>query len=131
MNNTIRTFTFAFLTALFANTVFAQETTMEVIAGYVNDEVHRQKEGKFIGDILSAAMIKWVSVGSAGMSVDVFPKDSDRARYLLAKALIKQPMHITLSVKSDSENRYLVISPQDVIKQYEALKAEQDAAANP
>ena len=63
--------------------------------------------------------------------MDVNVKDADRARYMVALVLIKQPMDIDLCIQSGSGNRYLNISPEDAIKQYQILKAEQGAAANP
>jgi len=102
-----------------------QETRQVAIASYSALGQKKGESASFASIILNSAQIKSVSVGSVGWYVYVSSKDADRARYLLAKGLINQPLKMTLVVLSDRGNSYHKISPKEVIKQYEATTAEQ------
>jgi hypothetical protein len=93
----------------------------------------RSPTGRHVAQILDGNKIKWTEMVDPNgyVTADVTPKDSDRARYLLAQTCLSENLNIILLVHSQTDkSRWIQISPRDAIIRYHKA-AEQSAAANP
>lgn len=90
-----------------------------LIASYPNTPEAWDREELVIRCLFRSHGIRWYSVGSAGATVGVRLEDEDRARRLLAEALLMERLEITLVKTSADGERATVLTPEEVLSQPE------------
>lgn len=93
------------------------EARFILIASYPNTPEAWDREELVIRCLFRSHGIRWYAVGSAGATVGVRQEDEDRARRLLAEALLMERLEITLVKMSEDGERAAVISPEEVLSQ--------------
>lgn len=116
--------TVAGFAVLAGGAAWAQDTAPEeevplytLIASYPNTPEAWDREELVIRCLFRSHGIRWYAIGGAGATVGVRLEDEDRARRLLAEALLMERLEITLVKTSADGERATVLTPEEVLSQ--------------